>query len=96
VALGRENWQGRFDDAMLLVGDQLPVGSIYLLLAAHGYPIVAAARFAGRLVNCAGIPRIPGWPWLQRPSRRPLRPWPFRVCLPVTALLSQCLGPLQG
>jgi hypothetical protein len=35
MALGRENRQGRFDDAMLLVGDQLPIGSIYLLLAEH-------------------------------------------------------------
>jgi hypothetical protein len=33
VALGRENRQGRFDDVMLLVGDQLPGGSIYRLLA---------------------------------------------------------------
>jgi hypothetical protein len=40
VALGRENRQGRFDDAVLLVGDQLPVGSIYLLLAEHGGVVV--------------------------------------------------------
>lgn len=33
VALGRENRQGRFDEVMLLVGDQLPEGSIYGLLA---------------------------------------------------------------
>jgi hypothetical protein len=36
VALGCEDQQGRFDDVMLLVGDQLPVGSIYRLLAEHG------------------------------------------------------------
>jgi hypothetical protein len=31
VALGRENRQGRFDDVMLLVGDQLPEGEISVL-----------------------------------------------------------------
>jgi hypothetical protein len=36
VALGREDRQVRFDDAMGLVGDQLPAGSIYRLLAEHG------------------------------------------------------------
>lgn len=36
MALGREDRQVRFDDAMGLVGDQLPAGSIYRLLAEHG------------------------------------------------------------
>jgi hypothetical protein len=40
VAVGRENRQGRFDDVMLLVGDQLPAGSIYRLLPEHGGALV--------------------------------------------------------
>ena len=36
MALGCEDRQGRFDDVMLLVGDQLVQGSIFRLLAEHG------------------------------------------------------------
>ena len=46
MALGRENRQGRFDDVMLLVGDQLPAGSIYRLLAEHGGALFGDDYFA--------------------------------------------------
>ena len=46
VALGRENRQGRFDDVMLLVGDQLVAGSIYRLLAEHGGALFGDEYFA--------------------------------------------------
>jgi hypothetical protein len=46
VALGCENRQGRFDDAMLLVGDQLAEGSIYRLLAEHGAVLFGDEYFA--------------------------------------------------
>jgi len=46
VALRRENRQGRFDDAFLLVGDQLPAGSIYRLLAEHGGALFGEEYFA--------------------------------------------------
>jgi hypothetical protein len=36
MALGRAERQGSFDDAGLLLGDQLAEGSIYRLLAGHG------------------------------------------------------------
>jgi DDE family transposase/transposase-like protein DUF772 len=60
VALGRENRQGRFDDAMLLVGDQLPVGSIYLLLAEHGGALFGEEYFADLFKRSAlGRPTVP-------------------------------------
>nr|WP_239657246.1 hypothetical protein [Mycobacterium riyadhense] len=46
MALGCENRQGRFDDAILLVGDQLPEGSIYRLLAEHGGALFGDDYFA--------------------------------------------------
>ncbi len=60
VALGRENWQGRFDDVMLLLGDQLPVGSIYRLLAEHGAGLFGDEYFAD-LFKCStrGRPTVP-------------------------------------
>jgi hypothetical protein len=60
VALGRENWQGRFDDVMLLVGDQLPEGSIYRLLAEHGAVLFGEEYFAD-LFKCSrlGRPTVP-------------------------------------
>lgn len=36
VALGYADRQASFDDAMLLLGDQLSVGGVYRLLAEHG------------------------------------------------------------
>ena len=60
MALGRENRQGRFDDAMLLVGDQLPVGSIYLLLAEHGGELFGEEYFADLFKRSAlGRPTVP-------------------------------------
>ena len=46
MALGRENRQGRFDDVMPLVGDQLVAGSIYRLLAEHGGALSGDEYFA--------------------------------------------------
>lgn len=60
MALGRENWQGRFDDAMLLVGDQLPVGSIYRLLAEHGGALFGEQYFADLFKrSMLGRPTVP-------------------------------------
>ena len=60
MALGRENWQGRFDDAMLLVGDQLPIGSIYLLLAEHGGVLFGEEYFADLFKRSTlGRPTVP-------------------------------------
>ena len=60
MALGRENRQGRFDDAMLVVGDQLPVGSIYLLLAEHGGALFGEEYFADLFKRSAlGRPTVP-------------------------------------
>jgi hypothetical protein len=60
VALGRENWQGRFDDAVLLVGDQLPVGSVYLLLAEHGGALFGEEYFADLFKRSVlGRPTVP-------------------------------------
>ena len=60
MALGRENRQGRFDDAMLLVGDQLPVGSIYRLLAEHGGALFGEEYFADLFKRSVlGRPTVP-------------------------------------
>ena len=60
VALGRENRQGRFDDAMLLVGDQLPQGSIYVLLAEHGGALFGEEYFADLFKRSTlGRPTVP-------------------------------------
>ena len=60
MALGRENRQGRFDDAMLLVGDQLPVGSTYRLLAEHGGVLFGEEYFADLFKRSVlGRPTVP-------------------------------------
>ncbi|BCO36465.1 transposase [Mycobacterium heckeshornense] len=60
MALGRENRQGRFDDVMLLVGDQLPAGSIYRLLAEHGGALFDDDYFADLFKRSAlGRPTVP-------------------------------------
>ncbi|HUO40560.1 MAG TPA: transposase [Mycobacterium sp.] len=60
MALGRENRQGRFDDALLLVGDQLPVGSVYRLLAEHGGALFGEEYFADLFKRSAlGRPTVP-------------------------------------
>jgi hypothetical protein len=60
VALGRENRQVRFDDVMLLVGDQLPEGSIYRLLAEHGAALFGDEYFADLFKRSTlGRPTVP-------------------------------------
>jgi hypothetical protein len=60
VALGRENWQGQFDDVMLLLGDQLPEGSIYRLLAEHGAALFGDDYFADLFKpSTRGRPTVP-------------------------------------
>ena len=60
VALGREDRQARFDDAMLLVGDQLPEGSIYRLLAEHGDALFGDEYFADLFKRSTrGRPTVP-------------------------------------
>ena len=60
VALGREDWQGRFDDVMLLVGDQLPEGSFYRLLAEHGGALFGDEYFADLFKRSTlGRPTVP-------------------------------------
>jgi Transposase DDE domain/Transposase domain (DUF772) len=60
VALGRENWQGSFDDVLLLVGDQLPEGSVYRLLAEHGAALFGDDYFADLFKRSTlGRPTVP-------------------------------------
>ncbi len=60
VALGREARQARFDDAMLLVGNQLPEGSIYRLLAEHGGALFGDEYFADLFKRSTrGRPTVP-------------------------------------
>lgn len=60
MALGREDRQGRFDDVMLLVGDQLPAGSIYRLLAEHGGVLFGDDYFADLFKRSTrGRPTVP-------------------------------------
>ena len=60
VALGCEDRQVRFDDVMLLVGDELPVGSVYRLLAEHGAALFGDAYFADLFKRSAlGRPTVP-------------------------------------
>ena len=58
--MGRENRQGRFDDAMLLVGDRLPIGSTYRLLAEHGGVLFGEEYFADLFKRSVlGRPTVP-------------------------------------
>ncbi len=60
MALGREDRQGRFDDVMLLVGDQLAAGSIYRLLGEHGGALFGDEYFADLFKNSVrGRPTVP-------------------------------------
>ena len=60
MALGREERQGRFDDVMLLVGDQLPAGSIYRLLGEHGGVLFGDGYFADLFKRSTrGRPTVP-------------------------------------
>ena len=60
MALGCEVRQGRFDDVMLLLGDQLPEGSVYRLLAEHGGALFGDEYFADLFkVSTRGRPTVP-------------------------------------
>ena len=60
MALGREDRQGRFDDVMLLVGDQLPEGSVYRLLGEHGGALFGDEYFADLFKHSPrGRPTVP-------------------------------------
>ena len=60
MALGRENRQGRFDDVLLLVGDQLPAGSIYRLLTEHGAALFGDDYFVDLFKRSTlGRPTVP-------------------------------------
>ena len=60
MALGCEDRQGRFDDVMLLVGDQLVQGSIYRLLADHGDALFSDEYFADLFKRSTlGRPTVP-------------------------------------
>ena len=60
VALGCEDRQGRFDDVMLLVGDQLVAGSVYRLLAEHGAALFGDEYFADLFKRSTlGRPTVP-------------------------------------
>ncbi len=60
MALGCEDRQGRFDDVLLLVGDQLVQGSVYRLLAEHGAALFGDEYFADLFKRSAlGRPTVP-------------------------------------
>ena len=60
MALGCEDRQGRFDDVMLLVGDQLVQGSIFRLLAEHGDALFGDEYFADLFKRSTlGRPTVP-------------------------------------
>jgi len=60
VALGRGDRQGRFDDAALLLGEQLAEGSIYRLLAEHGDVLFVDGYFADLFTGSPlGRPTVP-------------------------------------
>ena len=60
VALGREDRQVRFDDVMLLLGDQLAEGGVYRLLAEHGDALFGDEYFADLFKRSTlGRPTVP-------------------------------------
>ena len=67
MALGRVGRQGSFDDAALLLADQLAERSVYRLLAEHGDALFGDDYFAD-LFKCSplGRPTVPA-----RAQRRP-------------------------
>ena len=60
MALGRVGRQGSFDDAALLLADQLAERSVYRLLAEHGDALFGDDYFAD-LFKCSplGRPTVP-------------------------------------
>jgi hypothetical protein len=60
VAIGRSEGQARFDDAAVLLGDQLRVGSLYRLLAEHGQRLFGDEYFADVFKSSTrGRPTVP-------------------------------------
>jgi Transposase DDE domain/Transposase domain (DUF772) len=60
MALGRVGRQGSFDDAALLLGDQLAEGSVYRLLAGHGDALFGEGYFADLFKRSPlGRPTVP-------------------------------------
>jgi Transposase domain (DUF772) len=60
VALGHSDGQARFDDAAMLLGDQLRSGSVYRLLAEHGHELFDDDYFADVFkVSRLGRPTVP-------------------------------------
>jgi Transposase DDE domain/Transposase domain (DUF772) len=60
VALGRSDGQARFDDAGMLLGEQLKPGSVYRLLAEHGDELFGDEYFADVFtVSRLGRPTVP-------------------------------------
>jgi hypothetical protein len=60
VALGRGDRQVRFDDAAVLLGDQLREGSLYRLLAEHGDVLFGDGYFADLFARSSlGRPTVP-------------------------------------
>ena len=60
MALGRGDRQGRFDDAALLLGEQLAEGSIYRLLAEHGDVLFVDGYFADLFTGSPWVrPTVP-------------------------------------
>jgi hypothetical protein len=60
VAIGRGDRQGRFDDAVLVVGEELEPGSVYRLLAEHGDALFGEEYFADLFKRSSlGRPTVP-------------------------------------
>ncbi len=60
MAVGRTDGQARFDDAVLLLGDQLPVGTVYRTLAADGGRLFGDDYFADLFMRSRlGRPTVP-------------------------------------
>jgi hypothetical protein len=60
MAVGRAQTQARFDDAAMLLGDRLPEGTVYHLLAGHGQRLFGDDYFADLFTASAkGRPTVP-------------------------------------
>lgn len=60
MALGRGDRQGRFDDAAMLLGEELEPGSVYRLLAEHGDVLFGDDYFADLFLRSRlGRPTVP-------------------------------------
>ena len=60
MAIGRGDRQGRFDDAVLVLGEELEPGSVYRLLAEHGDALFGEEYFADLFKRSRlGRPTVP-------------------------------------